>query len=390
MKRSIDTNASLEELVEQFRIAAAEVQSAYHQLEQELLSGDEDNWEPPPDSEGLELPNLAPLYLMGTLVGGLSQASLVINQHLQVVSGNSEARKHFGLGEGTDLIPILAPLSLEVLQQLIDEVASKSDLDIRLKNGSSAGIYDVIYLDNPIEKGRLLLLVAQDLELDHLHAVEDQILKNLTRTLIHEIRTPLTSMQGYAELLLQVQGTDAKASNKLQMIQMGIERLNVLAGALGTVIHEPMEPHWIKVGLKGYLEHFVERYYERKNLSGGVIGLDGLEEDLEIVTDPELLRISLEELVNNAVESLDKLQDRGVMLRVERAGAEVSIQVSDRGPGTGEDDGSEWWVPFYTTKSGHLGLGLVQVRRIMDVLGGRVSLRVARNHGVEVTLTLPI
>jgi len=386
----MDPDASLEELMEQFRIAAAEVQSAYHQLEQELLSGGEDTWEPPPASEGLALPNLAPLYLLGTLVGGFSQASLVINQHLQVVSANSEARKHFGLGEGTDLTPMLAPLSLEVLQQLIDEVTSKSDLDIRLKNGSSAGIYDVIYLDNPIEKGRLLLLVAQDLELDHLHAVEDQILKNLTGTLIHEIRTPLTSMQGYAELLLQVQGTDAKASNKLQMIQMGIERLNVLAGALGTVIHEPMEPHWIKVGLKGYLEHFVERYYERKNLSDGVIGLDGLEEDLEIVTDPELLRMSLEELVNNAVESLDKPQDRGVMLRVERAGAEVSIQVSDRGPGTGEDDGSEWWVPFYTTKSGHLGLGLVQVRRIMDVLGGRVSLRAARDHGVEVTLALPI
>ena len=117
----MDTNASLEELMEQFRIAAAEVQSAYHQLEQELLSGGEDTWEPPPDSEGLELPNLAPLYLMGTLVGGLSQASLVINQHLQVVSGNSEARKHFGLGEGTDLTPLQtsSPLTCTALRRLL-------------------------------------------------------------------------------------------------------------------------------------------------------------------------------------------------------------------------------------------------------------------------------
>ncbi|MCH7858403.1 MAG: two-component sensor histidine kinase, partial [Candidatus Marinimicrobia bacterium] len=58
--------------------------------------------------------------------------------------------------------------------------------------------------------------------------------------------------------------------------------------------------------------------------------------------------------------------------------------------GLGKSDGSNWWAPFYTTKSGHLGLGLVEVRRIIGVLGGQADIKAGKEGGVEVGLTLPI
>lgn len=390
MPNSLDPQAPIEDLMAQFRMVAAEVQSAYHQLEQELLMEGKEDWEPEPAIAGLALPNLAPLYLIGTLVEGLSKASVVINQNLEVLSANGEAQKDFSLGENTSLKAVLAPASAKLLQQLIDDAASRGAVDIRLKNGSSAGIYDSIYLDNPIEKGRLLLLVAQDLELDHLREVEDQILKNLTSTLVHEIRTPLTSMQGFAELLLQVQDSDSQETDKLNMIRLGIERLSLLASTLGTVFHEIVEPHWIKVDLYTFLGHLVEKFLVSRSLPEDIIGLVSRKKETQVVTDPELLRLALERILDNAVEALSQPGPGHVQIKLSQTGAEATIAIRDRGIGLGNSDGSNWWAPFYTTKSGHLGLGLVEVRRIIGVLGGRVDISPGNEGGVEVGLTLPI
>lgn len=390
MANKLDQATSLENLIQQFRMAAAEVQSAYHQLEYELLTPGEETWEPAPAPTGLALPNLAPLYLMGTLVSGLSQASLVLNQDLEVVSANKEARKDFSLEKVTSLKEVLAPGSVKTLARCIDEAASRDAVELKLKSGSPAGVYDCIYLDNPIEKGRLLLLVAQELELDHLREVEDQILKNLTGTLVHEIRTPLTSMQGFAELLLQVQHLDPQESDKLNIIRSGIERLSLLASALGTVFHEPLEPHWIKVDLFPFLQHFVAEYIPNRSLREGLIDLVDSSQALQVVTDPELLKLALEQVLDNAVEALALPGEGSIQIELRHAGEEATIAVRDCGPGLGSSDGSDWWVPFFTTKSGHLGLGLVRVRRIVEALGGRAEVAPNDGRGVEVGLTLPI
>ncbi|MCH7521192.1 MAG: hypothetical protein IIB42_05775, partial [Candidatus Marinimicrobia bacterium] len=61
MPNSLDPQAPIEDLMAQFRMVAAEVQSAYHQLEQELLMEGKEDWEPEPATTGLAWPNLAPL-----------------------------------------------------------------------------------------------------------------------------------------------------------------------------------------------------------------------------------------------------------------------------------------------------------------------------------------
>lgn len=390
MSSQLDPDTSLDDLIQHFRLAAAEVQTAYHQLEQELLLSGEDTWETAPAPSGLALPNLAPLYLVGTLVGGLSKASLVINQDLCVVSANNEAQKDFGLEESSKLTDLLATKSVEILQKLIDESASCDGVELKAKGGGSTGIFDCIYLDNPIEKGRMLLLVAQELEIDHIREVEDQILKNLTGTLVHEIRTPLTSMQGFAELLLQVQNLDPKESNKLNIIRGGIDRLSLLASALGTVFQETLEPHWIKVDVHGFLSHLIGDYCTGKDLPADAIRLASRPETLQVVTDPGLVQLALEQILDNAVEAMDDIKDVDIEIAVQNTEEEITIKVKGGGQPITESDGSDWWIPFYTTKSGHLGLGLVRVRRIIEALGGNAQIMLPDEGGAELSLTLPI
>ena len=136
----MDSNAPIEDLLERFRVSAAGVQAAYHQLEQELLSDSQGLWEPAPAPTGLEPPNLAPLYLMGTLVEGLSQSSLIVNQDLMVISTNGEAKQDFKLGDTNSLVEVLAPESVDTIQKLIDDATSQSGVEVRLASGASGGI----------------------------------------------------------------------------------------------------------------------------------------------------------------------------------------------------------------------------------------------------------
>ncbi len=382
--------ASLEEIIQQFQLAAAEVQSAYHQLEQEILSMGQEEAIPAPMPTNLVAPNLAPLHLMGTLVTGLSQSAAVLNQDLEVISTNSEAKREFALGQSSSLRHVLSPDSSSQLDTLIDSMTSKSALDLKLRNGTSAGIYDCIYLDNPIEKGRLLLLVAHEEELDHLRQVEDQILKNLTGTLVHEIRTPLTSMQGFAELLMQVQSLEPKETDKLNIIQGGIERLSLLASALGTVFHESLKPNWVKVNINSFMEEAVHAFRSEKDLDADLIEVRKVSDKFELVTDPEILKMIIGQLLANAYESLESTSAGDIICMLKAGATEVVIRIIDNGIGIGKDDVSQWWVPFYTNKNGHLGLGLVRVRRMLEALSGKATIVSSTKGGVEVSIVLPV
>jgi len=108
------------------------------------------------------------------------------------------------------------------------------------------------------------------------------------------------------------------------------------------------------------------------------------------VTDPELLKMALEQLLDNAVEALDQPRAGDIQIELRQDGEEATIAIRDRGPGLDNSDGADWWVPFFTTKSGHLGLGLVRVRRIVEALGGRAEVTPNDKQGVEVGLTLPV
>lgn len=97
------------------------------------------------------------------------------------------------------------------------------------------------------------------------------------------------------------------------------------------------------------------------------------------------------------MEAQAQPEDGDIQIKLRHDLKEAAIAVRNRGPGLADSDGSNWWVPFYTTKSGHLGLGLVRVRRIIETLGGRAEVFPWKprkggsdGQGVEVELILPV
>ena len=137
--------------------------------------------------------------------------------------------------------------------------------------------------------------------------------------------------------------------------------------------------------------------------AGEAAGDGGVQEGAVIVTDlapglppvhadPVALRRILENLVVNALESLEGGAGRvRIASRVERAedGARVVLEVADTGRGMDEAERARIFEHFYTTKPGGTGLGLSIVRRLVSDLGGSIEVESAVGQGTRFTVELP-
>lgn len=103
------------------------------------------------------------------------------------------------------------------------------------------------------------------------------------------------------------------------------------------------------------------------------------------------LQLVVLQLVANA---LDAMQDtppayRRVLVSTHEAAGRVEVQVSDRGHGLGARRPEALFAPFFTTRPGHMGLGLAIARRIVETHGGRIGARRRAGGGAIFSVSLP-
>jgi signal transduction histidine kinase len=109
---------------------------------------------------------------------------------------------------------------------------------------------------------------------------------------------------------------------------------------------------------------------------------------ITIQGDADQLEQVLINLIRNAVDASLETDGR-VFIRHERSSAAIDIVIRDEGPGLSNT--ANLFVPFFTTKRGGSGIGLVLSRQIAEAHNGSVSLRNAsQGPGCEAVLTLPL
>lgn len=212
----------------------------------------------------------------------------------------------------------------------------------------------------------------------------------------YELRTPLTAISGFAEMLAQgyVGALSAKQEDYIRSILISSDRLQLLindildlavteAGALALDIGVVAIPE-----LVDSVAAMMRGLAEDRGLSFEV----AVPEDAGFVDgDPVRLKQALFNLVNNAV----RFTPGGgrVVMRVESAADAVVIRVSDTGIGIPEDERELVFERFRkgsnATASQGVGLGLSLVREVIELHGGRVELDSALGAGTTVSLFIP-
>jgi signal transduction histidine kinase len=253
-----------------------------------------------------------------------------------------------------------------------------------------------IRVDMPKEKGELTRLTSTiNNSLDRLQIAFD-IQKSFVASASHELRNPLTALQGNLEIALLHKRTDAEY---IQFISSAIDdakRLTILVNNLlllsQTSSNEDFSgllPVRIDELLLDVLNEMMKRYPARLvDFAFREIPQD--EKSLLFPGNRQLLHVAFSNLIDNAF----KYSAHDKIVRIETNISDtISVMISDEGSGIPWKDINHVFEPFFRSKrhsgvSGH-GIGLTLARQIIELHKGNIQLKSAVNKGTQAIVNIP-
>lgn len=229
------------------------------------------------------------------------------------------------------------------------------------------------------------LLVMADLS-RALREEERQAWQRLVRVLGHELNNSLAPIKSISESLERVLTRDPLPQDWKEDLLGGLSIISSRAEALTRFMSayarvSKLPPPNLRLVDLGNLVRRVAALEQRLpvRVDGGP--------DLRVRADAAQLEQLLINLLRNAVEAAEQTGG-GVSIAWQGRAGNVEIAIRDEGPGIGA--GRNLFVPFYTTKQGGTGIGLVLSRQIAEAHGGTVTLMNRGDRpGCEALLRLP-
>jgi signal transduction histidine kinase len=214
----------------------------------------------------------------------------------------------------------------------------------------------------------------------------------------HELRTPLNAIIGYTDLLeLGVSGAVSEAQTEhLERIKASSRHLLELVNDILTFSRleagrEEVHPEPVDfVALAREAAALAEPLADQKHLA---LRVEAPEHPSRGETDARKLRQILLNLLSNATKFTDR---GGVRLQMAEREDQIVFSVRDTGIGIPPERLAQIWEPFWqveqsqTRTAGGTGLGLSVVRRLTDLLGGRVDVTSTPGEGSTFTVWLPL
>ncbi len=208
----------------------------------------------------------------------------------------------------------------------------------------------------------------------------------------HELKTPMAVMQNYGTLLQSPELSDDKRLEYAKAITEQSRRLadlitNILK--LNRLENQQIYPAAKRFDLGEQLAECLLRFedtWEKKNID---IETD-LEEEVIVQSDDELLSLVWNNLFSNALKFTEPGGTVSVTMKAQ--GDFVTVRVTDTGCGISPEAGKHIFEKFYQGDTSHAtqgnGLGLALVRRVVDIVGGEISVESEIGKGSTFTVKI--
>jgi signal transduction histidine kinase len=228
--------------------------------------------------------------------------------------------------------------------------------------------------------------MAEKLELN------DKQRRNMLADISHELRSPITIMQGNLEGMIDgIYSADVERLKSLydetQILSRLVDDLRTLALAESGSLQLKREPTELRILISEVVSAF-ESQAKEKNIS--------VEMDLGDVDVVDIDPLRIREVLSNIVANAVRYTPRGGEIKVGVTestvpeGRSVTVYVQDSGEGIQADDLSRIFDRFYkSSDSGGMGLGLSIARYLVEAHGGKIWAESEAGRGTRISFVLP-
>jgi signal transduction histidine kinase len=216
-------------------------------------------------------------------------------------------------------------------------------------------------------------------------------LGHLTANLAHDMGTPLHSIGGLANLLLEREGWPPDVAHKLKLIVQQTQRLDNVIQNVRKATRLP-EPHFEVLTIQEILSEtlpLVESFMQKNRVEMKVNIDDGIK---QLYVDRYRIQTALMNIIQNALEAMPQGGKITISAQTISPDGLVSVTISDTGTGMPPDMIEKACEPFFSTRQneGLRGLGLAIVRDIVKTHGGKMEIKSSPGQGTSIILYLPI
>lgn len=211
------------------------------------------------------------------------------------------------------------------------------------------------------------------------------VVGELSASVAHEIRNPLTSLKGFVQVL---ESDDSKHQFYYQIMEEELDRINHIVSEL-LLLAKPQEIKFIESDLHNILFNVISLLKTEASLHNITIDFTASPKNLSILCEPNQLKQLFINLVKNAIEaSADG--DGAITVNLTKENEEAVIVVTDNGSGISDELLERLGEPFYSSKEKGTGLGLTVSYKIVQAHGGTIHFSSEVEKGTVVTVKLPI
>ena len=273
---------------------------------------------------------------------------------------------------------IMIERPLKEILKATEKIAS-GDFSVRLEPKHPYGSYDEYDLIK-----EYLNIMASDLS-------KSEILKSdFISNVSHEIKTPVAVIKNYSVLLEKESDPEKRAQYRRELVRAS-NRLSNLVGnilKLNKLENQELIVEKKAFRLDGALEEAIvafESQIEKKELE-----LECDLEEISIVSSESHLEIVWNNLISNAIKFTEKGGKIGVSCKW--VDGMATVEISDTGCGIDAETGKHIFDKFYQGDTSHSGegngLGLALVKKVIDTLGGEISVKSELGKGTTFTVRL--
>lgn len=316
----------------------------------------------------------------------MQEGLIVIDKYTMILSANSSAWNLFRVDKVCQGESVYCLDRAEDFRHAIEQVLSGEHAELILKlNGS-----DIQLITNPVVRGQktegaviLLVNVTEKLERENLR-------REFSANVSHELKTPLTSISGFAEIM--------RGLVKCEDIPKFAGRIYKESQRLLQLVEDVIQISQLDEEKTSYTWELVDVYQVCKNAFESLKEkAQSMNVHLYICGDSmkmEAVRTLLEEAVYNVCDNAIKYNrnDGSVSIFLTQTAHEIQIVVKDTGVGIPKEDQDRVFERFYRVDKSHskeiggTGLGLSIVKHAVSTLNGSIVLRSEEGSGTEITM----